>query len=673
MAFNENIDFWNNQTVASGESMSEPLEKLLENDNYLKNKSDENEPKVFFAEYEITTFEEVTNALAANKMVFLRKIITVSEENHVIYLPLSNKKTSEPNVYTFSGISGHRGDLVISFTLSENDIWSLGNDSFPSKQIQVVAYDSTSLTDINSYFNKGLYLVCNRGNEYLPLIRRSLINDSYEYIFSGSYEDKVVKLKCEVSGWSEEVIGLKIIKDNAYDSVTDPINSDNITDIEQLTFIRNVGVDANYTMVESEKRSYGVLIPAPSLQADHGKVPMLNSLGQIVWETVPSPEFVSAEIADAVATVKTNNIFTIPLGSIQKVIAPEGTGTLYSYWTIISPSMDFPLSEKTTLSFLIKQLGTCTKAYLAIYEIDIYNQKKKWVANTNDFHASLALGYNYVNLAYINSSARLSSDKFYYICLISNINSFQFAGNSYDTQFNGVPRLANKIDNVNAEFNAATMQTVYAEFGLTEGSEILDRLFFNISNVERIVDPVAPTPFVALTNITLGHTKNVGNLVPAATTFGANGILYQKVIPQMDITIKSVWVLDYHSSQNAALLSLFILDEDLNSITSVNVPTLTNAGTSEKIGNYYVHKYAFSTPITLQEGKGYWMPAIGNCSNGTSEWAIQYTAADPSIPIRDMLAVSDITNFAIADKVIANNKNGCYLKLIDTTDTEWQI
>ena len=75
MAFNENINFWTNQTVASGESMSAPLEKLLENDNYLKNKSDENEPKVFFAEYEITTFEEVTNALAANKMVFLRKII----------------------------------------------------------------------------------------------------------------------------------------------------------------------------------------------------------------------------------------------------------------------------------------------------------------------------------------------------------------------------------------------------------------------------------------------------------------------------------------------------------------------------------------------------------------------------------------------------------------------
>lgn len=339
MAFNENITFWNNETVASGESMSAPLEKLLENDKYLKNKSEENEPKVFFAEYEITTFEDVTNALAANKMVFLRKIITVSEENHVIYLPLSNKKTSEPNVYTFSGISGHRGDLVISFTLSENDIWSLGRDSFPSKQIQVVEYGSTSLSDINSYFNEGLYLVCNRGGEYLPLISRSLINDSYEYIFSGSYEDKVVKLKCEVSGWSEDVINLKMIKDNAYDSVTDPINSDDITDIEQLTFVRNVGVDANYTMVESEKRLYGVLIPPPSMQADQNKVPMYKNGNQIEWERVPTEESVTAEIAAAVSGkqdtlnlnlfIKGDTIYGGTIANNLNTIAKTGFYTCY--------------------------------------------------------------------------------------------------------------------------------------------------------------------------------------------------------------------------------------------------------------------------------------------------------------------------------------------------------
>lgn len=345
MAFNEDIDFWNNQTVADGQAMSAPLEKLLENDNYLKN-----ELKVFFAEYEITTFEEVTNALAANKMVFLRKTITVSEENHVIYLPLSNKKASEPNVYTFSGISGHRGNLVISFTLSENDIWSLGNDSFPSKQIQVVAYGSTSLSDINSYFNEGLYLVCNRGGEYLPLISRSLINDSYEYIFSGCYENKIVKLKCDVSGWSEEVISSTQIKDNAYDDQTDPVDPDNITDVERLTFFRNVGVDANYTMVESEKGTYGVLIPPPSMQADQNKVPMYKSGDQIAWETVPTEESVTADIAAAVSGkqdtlnlnlfIKGDTIYGGTIANNLNTIAKTGFYTCYGTATGV-PNGDY--------------------------------------------------------------------------------------------------------------------------------------------------------------------------------------------------------------------------------------------------------------------------------------------------------------------------------------------
>ena len=86
------------------------------------------------------------------------------------------------------------------------------------------------------------------------------------------------------------VINSTLIKDNARDDETDPIHPDNITDIEQLTFVRNVGADANYTLVESEERTYGVLIPAPSMEADSGKVPIYKTGNQIVWETVLSEE-----------------------------------------------------------------------------------------------------------------------------------------------------------------------------------------------------------------------------------------------------------------------------------------------------------------------------------------------------------------------------------------------
>lgn len=85
-----------------------------------------------------------------------------------------------------------------------------------------------------------------------------------------------------------EVVDNTAIKDNAYDDVTDPVRPNNITDIEQLTFVRNVGADANYTMVESEERVYGVLIPHPSMEADRGKVPTFKAGNQIVWEPVDS-------------------------------------------------------------------------------------------------------------------------------------------------------------------------------------------------------------------------------------------------------------------------------------------------------------------------------------------------------------------------------------------------
>ena len=97
------------------------------------------------------------------------------------------------------------------------------------------------------------------------------------------------------------------IKDNARDSVTDPASPNNITDIEQLTFVRNVGADANYTMVESEERTYGVLIPHPSMEADRGKVPMYKDGNQIVWENVQNEDYETIEHILDLSTLDAEN------------------------------------------------------------------------------------------------------------------------------------------------------------------------------------------------------------------------------------------------------------------------------------------------------------------------------------------------------------------------------
>ena len=118
------------------------------------------------------------------------------------------------------------------------------------------------------------------------------------------------------------------IKDNAYDSDVDPVHPDNITNIEQLIFFRNKDTGANYPIVSSDKRTYGVLIPAPSLQADHGKVPMLNSLGQIAWETVPTDENIDYKISSATQNLQSKLTFdTTPTADSTNPVTSGGIKT----------------------------------------------------------------------------------------------------------------------------------------------------------------------------------------------------------------------------------------------------------------------------------------------------------------------------------------------------------
>ena len=85
MAFNENIDFWNNQTVADGQTMSAPLEKLLENDNYLKSLGETIEHILDLStlDEENSTFNVVLTANRNNAISFVgtsEQIATVAIE-----------------------------------------------------------------------------------------------------------------------------------------------------------------------------------------------------------------------------------------------------------------------------------------------------------------------------------------------------------------------------------------------------------------------------------------------------------------------------------------------------------------------------------------------------------------------------------------------------------------
>lgn len=203
-------------------------------------------------------------------------------------------------------------------------------EELADRNIVVLPYENATYAQVNEIAQSGKQVIIYyMGVDDAQFWTLSHKNDDFSYVFTWLNGNSLVKMTLSSgSVWSEEVIDFKVIKDNARDDETDPMHPDNITDIEQLTFVRNVGVDANYTSVESEERMYGVLIPAPSLQADHGKVPMLNSLGQIVWETVPNEESINDQISSAVQNLQTELTFdTTPTADSTNPVTSGGIKT----------------------------------------------------------------------------------------------------------------------------------------------------------------------------------------------------------------------------------------------------------------------------------------------------------------------------------------------------------
>lgn len=156
-----------------------------------------------------------------------------------------------------------------------------------------------------------------------------------------------------------EVISSTQIKDNAYDSVTYPASPNNITDIEQLTFVRNVGEDLKYTSVISEERIYGVLIPSPSREADIGKVPTLNNLGQIVWANVLNEDGETIEHILDLSTIDEEN-------STFDVVLTANRNNAISFVGSSEQTAIVAIEIEDAKSYHIQIVGACTLAITGV-------------------------------------------------------------------------------------------------------------------------------------------------------------------------------------------------------------------------------------------------------------------------------------------------------------------
>lgn len=127
---------------------------------------------------------------------------------------------------------------------------------------------------------------------------------------------------------SSDDVDFPRIQDNAFDPDENPTNPDNITEVQELTFFRNTSTGANYPILASEERTYGILLPAPAAQADQGKVPMYKVGDQIVWESVLNEDDVDYKISSAVQNLQAELTFdTTPAADSTNPVTSGGIKT----------------------------------------------------------------------------------------------------------------------------------------------------------------------------------------------------------------------------------------------------------------------------------------------------------------------------------------------------------
>lgn len=206
--------------------------------------------------------------------------------------------------------------------------------------------------------------------------------------------------------------------------------------------------------------------------------------------TAEIEEIALGEAEDVVDAVRSKIVYTLDLGSITSGQTIQGSGSLFAKATLFNPNMDQPLNTTNSkIIFATNQTdGNVTSAYFALYRYDMLTNEIHWVANTDNFASMLATSG--VHVAPITNVAldeeenpvQLKSNKMYYLVLISNMKGGKVVGNATSENLNSVPRVAFRVDNMDANnLSAATIQTKFPT--LTPESEINSRLFAAITNV----------------------------------------------------------------------------------------------------------------------------------------------------------------------------------------------
>lgn len=341
--------------------------------------------------------------------------------------------------------------------------------------------------------------------------------------------------------------------------------------------------------------------------------------------------------------------------------APYGvTGTTRLIGQLFAVPIASEIRKDETLLNVRALQNYSGKVSFGIFEFDFDGNEgtgsTTWLCDTGV--VSIKAGENQMPVRHIKSTStsepkiKMTPGKLYYASILiagdAPATGLMLAADEpYEANYNATPKYTMIASNMDpyVDWTIGTQEATWFQ-GYNEFHDV-PRLFMMIRNGEAAPVPMVD-PFRNYTSYTLNHDTTVTDVFSLAITTSNYPVIYQKIIPQEDVSIRKIGWCDTNDTATYEYGTDIPIMLDNTYTGMVNLGTTTETKNELIDGTHYYHEFRLAEKINLQKGVIYWVPA-GLKLDIADEPIVTYTT--PADTTKDLVLFTskwNISQWAIA-------------------------
>lgn len=365
----------------------------------------------------------------------------------------------------------------------------------------------------------------------------------------------------------------------------------------------------------------------------------------------------------------------------------QGTTRLIGQLFAVPIASEIRLND--TLISVRAQQGYAGNVSFGIFEFDFDGNdgtgSTTWLCDTGVVRVNA--GENMLPVKHIVSTSvtrpviKMEPGKLYYATILIAGNApatglYLASCDAYEANYNATPKytmVASNMDNY-VDWSNGSQEATWFQ-GYNEFHNI-PRLFMMIRNGEATPVPTID-PFNNYSSFTLDSTYKYSDIFSLDFTGANYPVAYQKIIPQVDVTVTDIGFCDMKQSLYDYTSDIpLVLDNSYTSIVNVGDAncTIGNNDGYTIDGTHFYHQFTLNTPLNLTAGTIYWVPVSVNLSNGKDDTIVTYSV--PSAATKDVIVFTskwNINQWAIGGGYaeFKNAEPAPLVRIIDENNKEY--